>query len=280
MQFINKNIIRFLFIIPLFAGCKKDLVSTNVDPNNTSSVDPGLLFSGVLVSTTANQVSSSPGSYSMNMEPRTNYCHAFMQYGYISSWSGTNYLDVDGVASPYWTDFYSTVVKNLEYLLPVLKNRPDLVNTYSAAKIWHVYVFQKITDFYGDIPFTQAGHAYSQQIFAPEYDTQEVIFDSLISDLKTAVGLFDATAKSVQGDQFYGGTISQWEKLAYSLLLRIGMRLIKVDPHRQLRWRNRRWPGASCRATPICPYCIIMPLRPMALISISRTSISFCTRPW
>lgn len=219
-----------LLLSGLAMGCKKDLISTNVDPNNVSSVDPSLIFSAVLVGSTANDVSSNPGTYDMDMEPRTNYCHAFMQYGYSSFWSGTTYALSDAISSAYWNSFYTTVIKNIEYLMPILKASPELVNTYAAAKIWRVFLYQKLTDFYGDIPYSQAAKAYSENIFAPAYDPQQQIYDSLVTELQSAESLFDATKEGVQGDQFYSGSIAQWEKLGNSLLLRIGMRLIKVDP--------------------------------------------------
>jgi len=221
---IYYKLLLLLFIVPCFTACKKNLGEFNLDPDAVSSVQPGLIFSNVLVNTSA-----------MDMEPRTNYCHAFMQYGYSGFWSGTDYVLDDGIASRYWSNFYgntsttSSVIKNLEYVISVVKDQPDMVNTYAAARIWRVFLFEKLTDFYGDIPYKQAGQALTQRIFTPEYDKQQDIYADLILELRAAIGQLSTSAKNVQGDQFYAGAPDQWKKLAYSLLLRIGMRLIKID---------------------------------------------------
>ncbi len=222
---IYHKLLLLLFIAPFFAACKKNLGEYNLNPDAVGSVQPGYVFSNVLVNTSA-----------MDMEPRTNYCHAYMQYGYSGFWSGTTYKSDDGIGSRYWSNFYgntsttSSVIKNLEYVISQVKDNPDLVNTYAAARIWRVFVYQKLTDFYGDIPYSQAGQALSQRIFTPVYDKQQDIYTDFIKELRAAIGQLNDGAKGVQGDQFYAGVPAQWKKLANSLLLRIGMRLIKVDP--------------------------------------------------
>ncbi len=52
----------------------------------------------------------------------------------------------------------------------------------------------------------------------------------MIAQLKTAVEGFSDTAEDEDGEVMYAGNLDQWRKLGYSLLLRIGMRLVKVDP--------------------------------------------------
>jgi hypothetical protein len=95
----------------------------------------------------------------LDMEPRTNYCHAFMQYGYNDFWSGTDYALSDDIAKRYWNNFYIPVLQNLEFILPLLKANTGMVTTYAAARIWRVFIYQKLTDYYGDIPYSQAGKA-------------------------------------------------------------------------------------------------------------------------
>jgi len=214
-----KHIASILFITLVLVSCKKDLTSYNQNPDGVSSVKPGLLFSNALVNSSA-----------QDMEPRTNYCHAFMQYGYSAFWSGTTYSLSDAISSRYWNNWYNPVVRNLEFILPELKNDPSSASTYAAVRIWRVFVFQKLTDFYGDIPYSQAGQA-SSMVYMPLYDTQQSIYADLINELRASIVILNNNGtQAVQGDQFYSGSAAGWKKLAASLLLRIGMRLIKIDP--------------------------------------------------
>lgn len=210
------KILSFLFLAAVLAGCKKDLTNYNKNPDVITSVTPGQLFSDALVRTTTG-----------DMEGRFNYCHAFMQYGYSSFWSGTTYVLSDPIESSYWNNFYVPVLTNLEYVIPILKPQSNLASTYAAARIWRVFIFQKLTDFYGDIPYSQVGGS----TITPVYDHQQQIYADLINELRQSIALLAANStQKVQGDQFYSGSASQWKKLGASLLLRVGMRLIKVDP--------------------------------------------------
>jgi hypothetical protein len=216
MKNLAYKTLSFLFIAALIAGCKKDLINYNKNPDVITSVAPGQLFSDALVRTTTG-----------DMEGRFNYCHAFMQYGYSSFWSGTTYVQSDPIVSSYWNNFYVPVLTNLEYVIPILKPQSNLASTYAAARIWRVFIFQKLTDFYGDIPYSQVGGS----TITPVYDHQQQIYTDLISELRESIALLAAnSSQTVQGDQFYSGSAAQWEKLGASLLLRAGMRLIKTDP--------------------------------------------------
>jgi hypothetical protein len=214
-----KHIIVILFIAPVLLSCKKNLANYNQNPDGVSAVKPGLLFSNALVT-----------SSTQDMEPRTNYCHAFMQYGYSDFWSGTTYSLSDGISSRYWNNWYNPVVRNLEFVIPELKSDPSSASTYAAVRIWRAFVFQKLTDFYGDLPYSQAGQA-SSLVYTPAYDTQKFIYADMINELRASIVLLNNnSSQAVQGDQFYGGSAAGWKKLASSLLLRIGMRLVKIDP--------------------------------------------------
>ena len=86
-----------------------------------------------------------------------------------------------------------------------------------------------LTDDYGDIPYFEAGAGYNGHIFYPKYDQQEDIYTDIINELTEAAAALDESATIVKEDVLYAGDIKKWKKYAYSLLLRAGMRLSKVD---------------------------------------------------
>jgi hypothetical protein len=220
MKNLTYKILSFLFIAAVFTSCTKDFAKNNLNPDAVTTVDPGALLSDALVKTT-----------DQDMQGRTNYCHSFMQYGYSAFWSGTTYVQSDDIGSRYWNNFYRPVLNNLEYVIPVLKPQANLASTYAAARIWRVYVYQKLTDFYGDIPYSEAGKALSQSIFTPKYDAQQTIYADFVTELRASITLLSSNSSQVvKGDQFYAGDATKWKKLAASMLLRVGMRMIKIDP--------------------------------------------------
>ena len=52
----------------------------------------------------------------------------------------------------------------------------------------------------------------------------------MIDQVKEGINLLSAEKPGIEGDLFYNGDINQWKKFGNSLLLRIGMRLSKVNP--------------------------------------------------
>ena len=64
----------------------------------------------------------------------------------------------------------------------------------------------------------------------PKYDQQQEIYPKIIQELTDASAALSAAGTVETSDVLYAGNIVQWKKFGYSLLLRAGMRLSKVDP--------------------------------------------------
>ena len=97
------------------------------------------------------------------------------------------------------------------------------------ARIFQAYAFMILTDEYGAIPYTEAGAGYSDQVFFPKYDLQQDIYPKIIQEFTEAAAALNASGTIETSDVLYSGDIAKWKKFAYSLLLRAGMRLSKVD---------------------------------------------------
>jgi len=107
-----------------------------------------------------------------------------------------------------------------------------------------VLIFHRITDLYGDIPYSQAGLGYYKRIFNPEYDTQEFIYNNMLAELESAAAaLGTGTDATLTGDLIYSGNLDKWKKFAYSLMLRLGMRLTKVDISSAQTWAEKAYEG-------------------------------------
>lgn len=105
----------------------------------------------------------------------------------------------------------------------------DLKFHQGIALTMKSFIYGVITDFWGDAPYTEAVMGDEGSEFVqPVFDTQDVIYEGIIEDLKTASSLFatgDATGISNEYDVFYNGNIEKWQKFANSLLLRYYMRI-------------------------------------------------------
>ncbi|MCU7551084.1 SusD/RagB family nutrient-binding outer membrane lipoprotein [Chitinophagaceae bacterium LB-8] len=107
----------------------------------------------------------------------------------------------------------------------------------NCINITRAFMFQRVTDVYNSIPYTEAGGAYDGK-FWPKYDTQKEIYYDMLAQLKTIAGkLHGYTLNQSQAhknfpvyDILNDGSVAKWEKFCNSLRLRMAMRLSVVDP--------------------------------------------------
>ena len=115
--------------------------------------------------------------------------------------------------------------------LRLLKNQTaelGMVKENAIAKVWEVFQFQRATDYYGPIPYSQFGNG---ELSVP-YDSQESVYKSFFPILDEAVEVLKNGGTSVFGgdDLIYRGDVSKWYRFANTLRLRIAMRIRFVEP--------------------------------------------------
>ncbi len=144
--------------------------------------------------------------------------------------AGANYnQDNRAITQANWQSLFRDVIKNTKDVLVATKNDPARSNLYNMARILQAYAFMILTDTYGDIPYTQGGAGYTEQLFFPAYETQQSIYPKLIQEFTEASAALDPAKRIEAADVMFSGNIPKWKKFGYSLLLRAGMRLGKAD---------------------------------------------------
>ena len=127
------------------------------------------------------------------------YVYAFTQQ-LMGCWNTTYYggqqrVDDNEMSRP-WNNLYAGAIRNLTDGLAHCNGNADMANIEAALRIFRVYVISLLTDYYGDVPDSEAGLAYQTGNSKPRYDTQEEIYHRFFTELKTAVDMFDPQAKS------------------------------------------------------------------------------------
>ncbi len=213
----------------LASGCTKsfDEINTNPTTYSQSSFNPNYVLTQTQLTYT--------GSTDFAFETwRGNliYCSTMMQglATVISYWAGDKYLLNEGYTAAYWERSYSEQVKPVTDLVASTDGKPEYKNLHQVARIMRALVMERITDLYGDVPYTEAGQGYYQGIITPKYDTQQAIYTDLLKEVDEATAALDPAADKPPGDVYYRGNIAQWQRLGNSLMLRMAMRLVKVDP--------------------------------------------------
>jgi hypothetical protein len=206
------------------SSCDKGFDQLNINPTAATALNPVFTFNNAIINT------SFPGSILIFEEPIVQQMFS-PNSGIIA---GGNF-NIDnrgsaGVNAQLWQRYYRD---NMRYLVDGLaKTKTDAArsNLYNMMRIWKAYVAMVLTDTYGDVPYTEAGLGYLGGNITPKYDTQESIYTDILKELPEAAAALDASKPTEAGEVMYGGDIAKWKKLAYSILLRAGMRLSKVNP--------------------------------------------------
>ncbi len=210
----------FLSVLFIISACTKDFGEINTNPNATEpdKIDAKLQLSYVLNRASSERFDQWRGNLI--------YCSQWAQQ-LSGDWDPDRYNTTnEDWLSAWWDASYLRVGKDVEDLIVTAEEGS---NIQSMAIIFKVYFFQKLTDMYGDIPYSEAnqGAVFTQ----PKFDKQEDIYNSFINDLKTAISNLDVSKDEVgSADILYGGDVEQWKKFGNSILLRIAMRISNVNP--------------------------------------------------
>jgi hypothetical protein len=219
-----KKIINYSFLLGLVivgSSCDKGFDELNTNRVNPIAIDPLYQLNNAVVNT------SFPGNSSLAYDMGIVQQIISPNNGVLN---GANFnSDNRGNTQVIWQNYYRNVIRNTNDVIVITKSDPNRANLYHMARIFQAYAYMVLTDEYGYIPYTGGGKGYTDQNFFPVYDAQQVIYTDIIKELGEAATALNVAAKIETGDILYGGNIAQWKKFAYSLMLRAGMRLSKVD---------------------------------------------------
>jgi hypothetical protein len=198
----------------MLASCSKELERINKNPNEAEAVQPDYLLS--------NGIKANVDTY-WGTDAAMETSLLYVQY-----WAKVQYTDPDRYIPAstniqnVWNNFYAGGVEDFTTLI-ALGDTLQNPNYKAVGIIMRSWIFQVLTDLYGDVPYTQT--ASIQQYLTPKYDAQRDVYLGLLAELKTAVGLISPNDNAISGDILFSGSMNKWKKFANSLRLRIALRI-------------------------------------------------------
>ena len=231
------SIIAIVFAVT-FTACTKGFEEMNQDPFSPTGTTIEALFNGV--------VSSLQQSMNEQFYLQNEIWYPETELGALTSeaW-GNSQIGTSNV----WSNYYLMLANIRE-----LESRFD---NYSAEQgddnvcdkvraqlnILKAYQTFKVTDIFGDMPYSQAGriweNASSSSTMKPEWDTQESIYKSLLDELVWSRDLLYAdSVLTANGNEYYklpyevllNNNYKYWADFANALILRHGLRMYDKDP--------------------------------------------------
>ncbi|CAN5280430.1 SusD/RagB family nutrient-binding outer membrane lipoprotein [soil metagenome] len=210
-------------IVFVINACNKDFEEINVNPNEPESVtNPALLLPGILRNSMNNHYQ---GAWNRGTIVADHYENQFV--------SAFNWSPSDAEGYFLWTFFGH--LRNV-YSITEIAEKQNLNNYLGVSLVLKSYMFQSLTDIYGDIPYSEAIKAKTEGINFPKYDRQENIYEGILADLKRANELLGTTQEAIAGDILFQGNVRRWKMFANSLQLRCLARISKrKDPSAQMQ---------------------------------------------
>tara|TARA_B110000305_G_scaffold136794_1_gene152662 strand:+ start:541 stop:1146 length:606 start_codon:yes stop_codon:yes gene_type:complete len=173
--------IHYLLILNLLlSGCETDLV---INKNPDLLVPNKIPLSSELPAAITG-IAGATGSYYAIIG-------GFWSHFWTQSTVANQYKSIDdytlnagsSINSGGWANMYDalTDVRNIKRVALEEENW----NYYLIATTLEVYASQVLTDFYGEIPYSEANDA---GILNPKFESEETVYDLMVSNLKEALG--------------------------------------------------------------------------------------------
>ncbi|UII29023.1 SusD/RagB family nutrient-binding outer membrane lipoprotein [Fulvivirga maritima] len=150
-------------------------------------------------------------------------------------WSGELCYAYDAAYTDATWDWLAGYLRDIDVFLDLTIQGGDFENQrmYAVGLILKGLYYQKYTDIFGEVPYSEAGVA---DVLSPGFDAHRDIYAGVIEELNTAMEMIgDATTTGealqdlAENDLYYGGDLQKWKKLANTLKLRMALRALGAE---------------------------------------------------
>jgi hypothetical protein len=224
------KILALIATMAVGAAACSNFEDINTDPNRLTKVNPGSLLNPILYNMAV-----------FNWNRADDFTFDLMQVSVPTNSLGgvSRYYMSDASGNSTWNTYYKWLsnVNEMEKQADAL-NDPNYKAIAITLRSW---IYQLLTDCFGDIPMSEALQGASG-LFKPKFDTQKEVYTAIINDLDKANLLFDETkglAYNADGELLYltssqltagkSAGIAKWRKFCNSLRLRVLLRVLGKD---------------------------------------------------
>ena len=202
------SILLILIFVIIISGCS-DFDEINTNPDATTAGDASMLLTGVELS----------------------FLPLHEKDFMFAPLAAKQIVWTEGTAANYQynvftrTDFSDYIVlENINRMNAAALNSGDNVRMFEAiGKFVKCYKLFYLSASVGDIPYSQ-GLQVEEGNYTPVYDTQKQIMISILDELLATSQLFkeaELDNENINGDIFYNGNASKWQKLTNTFYLNV-----------------------------------------------------------
>lgn len=223
-----KKFIYIFFTILALASCS-DFDNLNDDPKNPIKVPAEPLFTNA----TRDLV-----DLMCAVNVNTNVFKLYSQYWSQCTYPNESQYNMVTRRNPdnWWTTLYRDVLKDYNEAAKILGEESAVgveaqgvkKNKLAILTTMEVYAYSILVDTFGDVPYSQA---FDEKNILPKYDKAVDVYNSIIDKLDKAIADYNLSYKAFdsKADLVYEGDVSKWLKFAYSLKLRLAIRIADAN---------------------------------------------------
>jgi hypothetical protein len=212
-----------VFTAAILASCTKNFQKENAPYSGPASATLPQLYTGIGANL---DIAADIGD---NASAR--WLYPITQLGAV--YAASDFSFIEGTS---WTEFYQNLPA-MNQMLGTMASSPDsatYTNAIAMVKVLRAYEAIELSNFYGDMPYSKAGKAFSGSTadLKVSYDKQQAIYLSCLSDLAWAVNHFNTGSNqfSFGSSEFLlGNNIAKWKAFANSLRLRYALTMYDKD---------------------------------------------------
>ena len=212
-QLLSASLVAASLVAGLTACDNDKLTAVNANPNQPEQVESPSLFTNATIGALARIRGS---SFEHGLSGLWAQHYAEIQYAEADLNQPRN-----ATTEAHWVGFYTGPLADYNQILTQSASSPNLIG---PALVMRAFTIQTMTDFWGDIPFTEAGQG-ARRTSRRSTIAQSVVYDTLFASLTRAASLMTATgARYAEADPVYRSDgqsaavqSAQWVKLANSL---------------------------------------------------------------
>jgi len=230
-----KKYIYILILVLAFGACDEGFEEMNVNPTKPTQLDPSTKLTYIQLYTGGSSYVAYLFWNVIHLMPNVQQLND-THYGPIFSYK-------EGHTHWLFEEQFGSTVKNIIDLEAQLEasDAPTAVIDLAIARVQKVLIFSRLTDAYGDIPYSEAGKGFLEGIRFPKYDKQSDIYADMLATLESSAATLNSGGANSYGsaDLLFAGDNLKWKKFANSLMLRLAMRMVKVDPAGAEAWATK-----------------------------------------
>lgn len=210
-----KKIVSMLLVLTLFSSCGKNWLDINVDPNTPSNTVASVKSRLAWIQHYYMYAQGTAGTRAGFVTQQLTYSSGTASNSLVAGWNPSS-----GMSTTPYQFFFVGAGANFQDMEEKAKAE-EAYHYLGALRAIRAMGFMLMTDWYGEMPYTEAlGNAIT-----PKFDDGKTIFEGCLADIDQAIAYFKMTQPAQatplsEGDSWNGGDVNKWLKMCYGLKAR------------------------------------------------------------